>query len=221
MVLAGFLARRFGDLLAGKGTAFDTFALILFVCLSLAPIFAEISLLGVRLKQKIDALDNKVEAVKAELHNTLSIQSHFNPSISIVAPPDYRLPELEAQIKKTLDRELERTGNQTPDLSSLKKHVPSENVEMFEVRFNLESELARIWRERFDLPADWPSNPLNANSAVKRLVEEQLISPELGRAIREVYAVCSSAIHGREATEAQIKFVRDVAPRLLRALRAV
>jgi hypothetical protein len=39
--------------------------------------------------------------------------------------------------------------------------------------------------------------------------------------IREVYSVCSPAIHGEPITEAQVSFVRDVAPELIAALRAI
>lgn len=48
-----------------------------------------------------------------------------------------------------------------------------------------------------------------------------MISPNLAHAVREVYSVCSAAIHGEDVSDNQVQFVRDVAPELLAALEAV
>jgi hypothetical protein len=47
------------------------------------------------------------------------------------------------------------------------------------------------------------------------------MEPRLDHAIREVYAVCSPAIHGEPVTQAQIDFVKDVGPELIAALRSI
>ncbi len=53
------------------------------------------------------------------------------------------------------------------------------------------------------------------------LAEEQLIDSALIGVIREVYSVTSPAIHGDEVSNAQVAFVKDVAPDLTAASRSV
>lgn len=55
----------------------------------------------------------------------------------------------------------------------------------------------------------------------KILVDSGALSPELGRAIWQVSAVCTKAVHADPISPAQVKFVRDVAPELVSALRAI
>jgi hypothetical protein len=57
---------------------------------------------------------------------------------------------------------------------------------------------------------------------VARLLElADLPDPRLLSAIRDVYAIASWGIHGEDISGAQVKFVREVAPGLLAALRAL
>lgn len=51
--------------------------------------------------------------------------------------------------------------------------------------------------------------------------EAGLIDPDLARGIRDVYLICSRAIHAEPVTESQLGLVRDVGPRLIAALRSI
>ena len=53
------------------------------------------------------------------------------------------------------------------------------------------------------------------------LIINELIAPQMGNAIREVYSVCSPAIHGEEVSSAQVDFVRNTAPELIPALEVI
>jgi hypothetical protein len=56
---------------------------------------------------------------------------------------------------------------------------------------------------------------------VDTLIRSELISQEIGHAIREVYSVCSPAIHGEDVTPAQVEFVKNTAPELISALKSL
>jgi hypothetical protein len=48
-----------------------------------------------------------------------------------------------------------------------------------------------------------------------------LLDLGLASAIREVDAICSFAVHGQTPSEAQVRFVENVLPGLLKALHAI
>jgi hypothetical protein len=56
---------------------------------------------------------------------------------------------------------------------------------------------------------------------LRYLEERELISRGLFNSIRDVYAICSSAIHGEGVSEAKVSFVRDVAPELIASLESI
>ena len=90
---------------------------------------------------------------------------------------------------------------------------------LFGVRHNIERELRRIYTQRF--PDDNRRRYTSVISISRVLTNYEVLNPDLANAIREVYRACSAAIHGEEVTEAQVGFVRDVAPELLSTLRAI
>ncbi len=51
------------------------------------------------------------------------------------------------------------------------------------------------------------------------LIQAEIVDSELARAIRQVYAVCSPAIHGEDVSQTKVNFVREVAPELQATLR--
>jgi hypothetical protein len=53
------------------------------------------------------------------------------------------------------------------------------------------------------------------------LVQNELLQPRFAHAIREIYSVCSPAIHGEPVTDAQISFVQDVAKEVIDALSEI
>jgi hypothetical protein len=78
------------------------------------------------------------------------------------------------------------------------------------------------WIVVADACAALAESPMVWAMANRRDEEEHcLLEPSLGNVIREAYAVCSPAIHGEPATEAQVEFVKDVGPQLAAALRTI
>jgi hypothetical protein len=85
-VLGGFLFRRVDVLLAGNANAFDTLVLAVWVALLLVPLFSEVELLGVKLKQVVDEAKKEIKsditALRSEVSTAVaavaSVTQHFH-----------------------------------------------------------------------------------------------------------------------------------------------
>lgn len=201
-------------------------AFVVWIGLLLAPVFVEIELWRLKLKQEIasvkEHVDTQVQSLRADIRNSVDIRSQFNPQITLMTPPpDAQLPKIAAHLRETLETGLKSYGLERQPPLEVSPTVPRDAVLFFEVRYSIEKELRRIWEQRFPPGSERRDLPLPALQMTRELVNGQYISPPLGRAIREVYRVCSPAIHGQQVTEAQKRFVQEVTPDLLRNLRAI
>jgi hypothetical protein len=220
--LSTFLWLRVSDLLAGRATLFDIVAFLVWVGLLLAPLFGEIELWGLKLTQEIasvkEHVDVQVQSLRADIRNSVEVRSQFNPQITLMAPPtDAQLPMIEKQIKAAVETVLK--SSHIEQKAELPPPVPEDNLLFFQARYSIERELRRIWSAHF--PPDPQNPPLPPLLLILTLAEAPYLTQDLANAIREVYRVCSPALHGQQVTEAQRRFVQDVTPDLLRALRAI
>ena len=83
-------------------------------------------------------------------------------------------------------------------------------------------------RAKLNRPGSWLSYDLanlvpgrKIDAEVLDELETRLIAADVGRALREIYAVCSNAIHGNAPNDQQLAFVRDVAPGVLSVLKTI
>ena len=222
-LLTAFLARRYSALTAGRAVPADIVVFVIWVALLLAPLFSEVSLLGITLKQQMDELKEYVAGqitdVKSEVRSAIDVRATFSPHFNIPAPAaDAQLPEIERRIKSAVSDVLAEHGiQQQPPPAQVP--VSQDVALLFATRYNLEKELRRIGESR-QLTGD-ARRPMPALHLTRALIQAELLEPRLAGAIREVYSVCSPAIHGEPVTEAQVAFVRDVGPELIAALRAI
>jgi len=106
-----------------------------------------------------------------------------------------------------------------PSKEAMPPEVTDDVQYLFAVRLNLEKELRRVFESRL---GQQPENrPIPLARMIGPLVETDIVEPRLAHAVREVYSVCSPAIHGSDVTAAQVAFVKDVAPGLVSALRTI
>jgi len=139
-LLSVFLLHRYPALQKGEAVPADIFVFAVCMALPLAPLFKEMSFLGIRLKQDIGALRGQVEALRAEIQNSVSVNTQFNPQINVLPlpPPDTRLHELAPVIRSQIDAALQRYGLAPkapgPDLLA----IPDDSLFLFRVRHNLE-----------------------------------------------------------------------------------
>jgi len=226
-LLTSYLYQRYPELIAGRAAPADIVVFVIWVALLLAPLFAEVSLLGITLKQELDDLkgfvSTQVGDIRSEVRNAVDIRTTFSPHFTLPAPaPDAQLPDLEARIKSALSDALAAHGlRAVPATSPLV--TPDDVAFLFAARYNIERELRRIaeGRQVTSGIASLARRQPTIFQISRYLMEAELLEPQLASAIREVYSVCSPAVHGEPVTEAQVSFVREVAPELVAALRAI
>jgi len=224
-VASGYLLyQRYGDISTGKANSVDLFILVIWVALALVPLFQEISLPGISLKQQIEEIKKDVRqefaTIRATLSNAVDVRTQTNLYYP-VPPPDAQLPALEEKIKIAVVEAIEKYGLQPPgeEKAQALLNVEDDVKFLFSARYSLERELRRIWKERFGDEQDRRPQPIY--KLVTGLTQAELIDQNLGHLIREAYSVCSPAIHGEEISEAKVNFVKDVIPELLKILRAI
>ena len=218
--LASLRAQAFVD---GTTTPLDIFLFLILCAFFMAPLFREISLFGISLKQEFDQLKNKVdgvgESLRAEIKNSVDIRNQFSPHFYVNPPPDAALPLIESKIKGAVADAL-REMNATLPAERHELSIPEHTQYLFSVRYQIEKEMRRIWKQRLmDDPAS--RRPVPIFRMVQELASAGLLPDKLAHALREVYSICSPAIHGEATSAAQVEFVRDVAPQLIGALRTI
>ena len=224
-ILTWFLYHRYQDLVAGNAATADVVVFVVWFALLLAPLFNEISLFGVTLKQEIAELKTFVAAqvseVRYEVRNAVDVRTTFNAHVHMPAPPpDASLPNLSTVAKSVIAG----VGHVQRAVSSkaLTPLVAGDNViQLFTARYSIEVELRRIAEARKLASGLIPLSQVPVSQLVRSLSDSGLLEPGLAGVVREVYAVCSPAVHGAPATDAQVSFVKDVAPQLVATLRQI
>jgi hypothetical protein len=166
-----------------------------------------------------NALSVQLNDIRTDVRSAVDVRTTVSPQFYIPAPvADTQLPQLEERVKSAVSAALEVHGiNEKPRESHLT--VNDDVAFLFATRYNIEVELRRIAQGR-DVSSAM-GRPLPSFQLVRTLSQAEVLEPSLGNAIREVYAVCSPAIHGEHVTEAQVEFVKDVGPQLVAALRTI
>jgi hypothetical protein len=223
VVITRFLVQRYPELVSGHAAPADVFVLFVWVALALVPIFQEINLFGIKLKQEIKKLEaelgSQIASLRAEVNNAVNVRTNISPHFNIPPPPsDAYLPELEQRVQAAVEAAIQAQGFQPPPVAQAAAEVDENTVFLFQARYNIERELRRIWTNRF---GGAESRRPMVSEITRALTTAELLDLQLARAIRDVYSVCSPAIHGEEPSEAQLSFVRDVLPNLLTALRSI
>src|SRR6266446_2760204 len=89
-LLTAFLYHRYPDLVTGRAAAADIVVFVIWVALLLAPLFNEVSLLGITLKREIEDLKGFVSAqvvdIRSEVRNAVDVRTTFSPQFNIPAP---------------------------------------------------------------------------------------------------------------------------------------
>ena len=97
--------------------------------------------------------------------------------------------------------------------------VPEEAARFFGIRYNLEREIGRIWQVVSGESGEQRFTPIAR--ITNSLVRSEMLDPELALVAREVYSICSVAVHGEEVSTRQRDFVEKNASELLSSLRAI
>ena len=219
-VVTFFIIKRFDSIINGSASPADIFIFLIWVSLLLVPLFQEISFFGVKLKKEMDGLKSYVREqminIRSEIQNSVDVRTQISPRIYFNQPiSDSRLPRLKKRFKEILN------AQKTPSpVKTFKRAKIEEDTQfLFSVRHEIEKELRRIWKEFYPVEEGKPTKSFF--QMVHSLSEIGIIKPEHTLVIRDVYNVCSPAIHGVQVSKSQVKFVRDIEPELMKSLKAI
>jgi hypothetical protein len=220
LLIGGILYGRRADLLTGRAVPADVLIFLVWVGLFLVPLFQEVNLFGLKLKQEVAGLKQDLANLRAEFRNTVDVRAQINPTFNISSPPpDKELPALEERIRSVLNQVLTERGVQPSEVANTDVDVSDDVAYLFKIRYQIERELRRIWDRRME--ANVFRKPRSIGEMASILEAEGFIESRVVNILRQVYSVASPAIHGEPVSEAKMAFVRDVAPRLIATLRAL
>ncbi len=216
--LSAFLVKRWPDIVEGRAAAADVVVFLTWLALILAPLFSEVSLFGISLKRDLRDLRDHVLQLRTDIATAVQVRTELTQHLTLPAPvPDSSLPELEAAVERAVSRAIQLSRPTT--VSPVQPSADDTAQFLFATRYSIERELRRVVgaRQLHDVDGRY----LSIVGLARLLVESELVDPDLARATKEIYSICSVAIHGEQVTEAQLAFVHDTAPRVLGALRAL
>jgi hypothetical protein len=214
------LSQRYSSIMEGASNATDIVIFLIWIALIAAFVFQEVDFFGVRLKREIDNLrtefKEQIISLKSEIINMQNQNVYVYP---LMPSTDSELKDLEKRVTPIIEKTLKGQGleKQVPSLKEPK--VPDDTQFLFSVRYAIENELRRlstlIWSSYLE------KRPQSILAIASTLSEMGKITPQVARLIREVYAICSSAVHGGDVSETSLTFVREMSPPLLAYLKSI
>lgn len=220
VVVGFFLFGRYDELVTGKHSYFDSLVFIIWIGICLAPIFKEMNLFGIKLKQDISDLkkdmNHQLSILKTEIKSSIEVSSANNNQIYVNTnqepPKDSEIPDLSALVQEVVNK----LGITAEPVEKQDDKPKSVEVEMFEVRLAFE----KLLRKHSYLFEDTSRRNISLGGMLVNLRHVEGISKDIIVASREVTAICNYAVHGEPLTDKQISFVRESAPSLLKALES-
>lgn len=233
IMLTILLRLRWESIAGGTATTFDLVVFLVLAGLLLAPLFQEVGLFGLQLKAAIrevkEDVQEEITEFKADIRNRIEARASLSQQLwfPAYAPPttDEQLRQMEERVGRMLENYLRSYGVAERAEEYDVATVPDRAGYLFGVRYNLERELRRIWQESqiWDRPQPdiEEKRPIPTARILNDLLRAEVLDPELLFVIRQVYSICSAAVHGEKTTSEQQRFVEQNAPRLLASLRAL
>ena len=87
LLLAGVsLYMRLPAIASGTSAPVDVVLFLLWVALFLAPIFSEINLFGIQLKQEVKELKEEVSGLRNDIRNSVDVRTQINPTFHLPVP---------------------------------------------------------------------------------------------------------------------------------------
>ena len=214
------LFKRFDAITSGQSVPVDVFVFLIFVALMLVPIFSEIEFFGIKLKKEIEELKHdiniKLGDIKNEIRNSQTQTVNQTVQTYGPPPPDNKLPELQAEIERIISVKLKEHGVTRESDIAGRIEVPNDNLLMFQVRFNIEKQLTRIWEQRFESKEyDGRLKYQSVTKIIQDLTKYEIIDGNFYGILREILSICNYAIHGEAVTENQVAFVSKNAKQIL------
>ncbi|WP_321349220.1 hypothetical protein [Halopseudomonas oceani] len=222
IALGIYLFFRHAQLLAGNPTYFDTVVFLVWIAICLAPVFKDVKLFGLHLKQDIDQLkkdlSHQMAMMKVELQSSIDVSAtntshvHINGGSPLPAK-DSEIPDIKQQVFEAL-REFNVPERQTGETQlEFIDSIPSANVDLFKIRLSFERLVNGYVRRNGIDP-----RRTSLHRTLRDLMRDEIVSPKIVNGVLEVVAICNYAIHGEKVSEEQVSFVKESAGSLYKAL---
>ncbi len=214
-----FVSYRFGAFSQGSATPADVVVLLVWIALLIAPLFQEVSIFGVRLTREMRALRDEVReqvwSIRNDVNNSMVVRSEVNPSFvfgNVLSDAD--LDKLAERMGKELGPRWK--AGHPEDVAT--PSVPLSTQYLFAVRYALDRELGRL---AAFLPFSTPEGRFSPMSVATRLAEREYLDRASLASLRQVYQICSAAIHGARVSDGEIRFVEKVGSGLTALLSSI
>jgi hypothetical protein len=221
-LLSTFLFWRLPQLSAGQGTLIDGLVFVIWVCLLLAPLFTEVTMLGLKFKQHVDDMERRISAQLTEMRTDVrtAVNTTFSPQFHMPnPPPDSQLPAIEEMVKKAIQAAVIASPSAISP-PAFKEELDKDVEYLLLTRYRLEREVRRLLATT-DNGSALVDRRLPFWGLLKALVDADVIDSWFSNAMREVYSICSPAVHGEPVTKGQIEFVKEIAPQLFAKLGSI
>ncbi|MDC0610330.1 hypothetical protein OAP63_06310 [Vibrio sp.] len=217
IVIGLYLYGRYPKLIEGNPSYFDVVVFVIWIGVCLAPIFQEMDLFGVKLKQQIDELNkdlnHQISLMKTELKSSIDVSNANSNQIYFQSnptpPKDSEIPDLSEQIERTLAS----MGIKANQDDKVDYGIDPVQIDMLKTRLAFEN----LFTDTFGPDKNGRRYPITM--LLRELQKNYRISHDIIKGVREVITICNYGIHGESLSEAKVAFVKNSAPGLLKALK--
>ncbi len=227
ITLGFYFWQRFPDLSTGKTVTADMLVFIVWIAVCLVPFFNQFEFLGIKLKGQIDEvkkeLQGQINSLKSEINNNnnVDVKPNVSPNFWVGNQPapasDEKLLELESKLDKIITATEAGFGYEVKSHSKPLHGISPDILFLFETRYQIETGIRKLVKLS---GSNAIKRPFPISKVIYQLVEEELFPPDLASLVREVYSICTPAIHGENVKSTQIDFVRKAAPELISVIEA-
>jgi len=222
VVIGFYLFERFEQLIEGKPSYLDALVFVVWVGVCLAPIFQEMDIFGLKLKQQVEDLKKdmsyQLSILKTEIKSSIDISSANQNHISVNANPEPAKDSDIPHIQKEVDRILKQKGIIETGTTELPQ-VNEISVELFKVRLAFEKLISEYTQNNNSmLSKSGRKRVFSIGRVLNELRNISPISQDVLGGVSEIISICNYGIHGEMPTENQLKFVRSSSSKLYKAL---
>jgi len=118
IALTAFLTQRYSDLIAGRAVAADIVVFLIWVGLALAPVFQEVQLFGLKLKQEVQAIRDKLDSLEIKMNASITSQVHQEINLQAPSPGTDGLTPAHEEVIRNLQAEKEVSEKEKGDLKA-------------------------------------------------------------------------------------------------------
>ena len=203
-------------LLKEKVLPFESILLVFWLLLLLSPIYYNIEFFGVKLKQEVKDLRSEINQKFTEIKTEIKVAQNQ----SVTTNFGYGYPSSDEKLNKIMEV-ISQIGAKNGETDKTEIKVPKHNLELFEIRFNIENEIKRIWDAKLGTYGSSLQSKRPVSRQIQELIENDIIDFQLMSLLRDVLAICNNAIHGEDISLSQYKFGINVGNTIINDLKSI